>query len=85
MPVTKRERAPMNVFARPGLAIGFAAFFMCADTCLHFENIVSFGWDSMPLNDWVVSLLLIWGAVKSRANRMDGRTYQAVGWAFNAT
>jgi hypothetical protein len=69
----------MNFFARPSLAIGFGAFFICAETCLHFGNIVSLEWDSMPFHDWVVSLFLIYGAMKNRTDWVDGRPYQAVG------
>jgi len=75
----------MNLFARPALAIGFGAFFLCAETCLHFESIVSLEWAEIPFHDWIVALVLIYGAVKSRADWRDGRPYQAVGWALNAS
>jgi hypothetical protein len=39
----------------------------------------------MPLHDWVVSLFLIYGAMKSRTDWGDGRPSQAVGWALNAS
>ena len=75
----------MSLFARPAFAIGFGAFFLCAETCLHSANIVSLEWASIPFHDWTVALFLIYGATKSRANWIEGRPYQAVGWALNAS
>ena len=75
----------MSFCARPGLAIGFAAFFLCAETCMHAASIVSLEWPEIPFHDWTVALFLVYGAVKSRANWTDGRPYQAVGWALNAS
>jgi hypothetical protein len=75
----------MSVFARPGLAVGFGAFFLCAETCLHFENILSLDWPSVPFHDWAVALFLIYGGTQSRKDWASGRPYQAVGWALNAS
>ena len=75
----------MKPFAWPGLAIGFGAFFACAETCLHSESILSLDWPSIPFHDWAVALFLIYGGVRSRADWFSGRPYLAVGWAFNAS
>jgi hypothetical protein len=75
----------MGVFARPGLAIGFGAFFVCAELCLHAGDIVALDWPSMPIYDVAVASFLVFGAVRSRADWVGGRPYQAAGWAFTAS
>jgi hypothetical protein len=75
----------MRFFARPGLAIGFAAFFLCAETCQHAASIAALDWWDIPFHDWAVAIFLWYGAAKSRTDWFTGRPYQAVGWALNAS
>ena len=75
----------MRFFARPGLAVGFGAFFACAELCLHFDSVASLDWRSMPFYDVAVASFLIYGAWCSRTDWVHGRPYQAAGWAFIAS
>jgi hypothetical protein len=77
----------MTSFASPILAIGFGAFLLCAETCLHFESLVSLpgSWLSLPIHDWVAASFLIYGGVKSRRDWGTGRPYQIAAWAFSAS
>ena len=78
----------MSFFARPMFAVGFGAFLVCGDTCLHLEDwlAVPQHWTSLPflLDDWPAGLFLLYGAVVSRRNWVSGRPYQAAAWGFNS-
>jgi len=77
----------MTLFANPMLAIGFGAFLLCAETCRHFESLLSLpgSWLSLPIHDWVAGCFLLYGAVRSRREWSTGRLYQLAAWAFNAS
>jgi len=77
----------MTSFASPILAIGFGAFLMCAETCLHFESLLGLpgSWLSLPIHDWVAGSFLIYGGVKSQRDWGTGRLYQVAAWAFNVS
>ena len=79
----------MSFFARPIFALGFAAFLVCADGCLHCEDWLSLPghWTSLPslLDDWPAAIFLVYGALRSRRDWVLGRPYQAAAWGFNAS
>ncbi len=77
----------MTFFANPILAIGFGAFLLCAETCLHFESLLALpgSWLSLPIHDWVAGGVLVYGGVRSRREWRTGRLYQLAAWAFNAS
>ena len=61
----------MSFLAKPLVALGFGAFFLCAATCTHFDELGS------PLSlapDWAAGLFMVGGAVVSRRDWSDGRT-----------
>jgi len=67
-------------FAHPFVALYFGAFFLCAVTCTHLDDIVS-----MPLSvvsDFTAGVVLIAGAIAGRRNWARGRPYQIAAWAF---
>ena len=69
----------MSLLAKPTVALGFGAFFLCAVACTHFEELGS------PLSmapDWAAGLFMVGGAVVSRRDWDNGRTYQVAAWAF---
>jgi hypothetical protein len=68
--------------AKPSVALGFGAFFLCAATCIHFDSIVPANWFSWPLDDWAAALFLIFGGSVAMRNWPKGRAYQVAGWAF---
>ena len=68
----------MSFLAKPLVALGFGAFFLCAATCTHFNEL---GSPSLA-PDWAAGLFMVGGAVVSRRNWSDGRTYQVAAWAF---
>ena len=75
----------MNHFARPGIAIAFGAFFLCAETCLHAESLLDFASRplELPLYDWTAGGFLLGAGVLSRRDRTTARRqYLAVAWAF---
>jgi hypothetical protein len=57
----------MTLLARPVVAIGFGAFLLCAETCLHFESLLSLpqSWLSLPIHDWVAGSFLIYAGARS--------------------
>ena len=75
----------MRFFARPALALGFGAFFACAELCLHAGDVIALDWLSMPFYDVAAASFLVYGAWRSRTDWVGGRPYQAAGWAFNAS
>ena len=75
----------MNFFAWPAVAIAFGAFFLCAETCLHAEEVLQFASRplELPLYDWVAGgFLLIAGVLSHREWSTVRRGYQAVAWGF---
>jgi hypothetical protein len=69
----------MRFLARPSVALGFGAFFLCAATCAHFDELGT-PWDLVP--DWTAGVILVGGAVVSRRDWGTGRQYQIAAWAF---
>ena len=70
----------MTFLAKPFVALGFGAFFLCATTCAHFDEI-----RVTPLSlgpDWVAGIFLVGGAIISSRDWSSGRTYQIAAWAF---
>jgi hypothetical protein len=75
----------MQYFAKPAIAIAFGAFFLCAETCLHAEEILRFSHNplGLPLYDWSAGMfLLAAGILTQRAWMLTRRQYQAVAWGF---
>jgi len=70
----------MNVLAKPSVAWGYGAFFLCGATCAHFDELgaTHFG----LVSDWIAAIMLIIGGVVSGRDWLRGRQYQIVGWAF---
>lgn len=60
---------------------------MCAETCLHFESLLSLpqSWLSLPIHDWVAGSFLIYAGVRSERDWRTGRLYLVAAWAFNAS
>ena len=70
----------MKQFAHPFVALYFGAFFLCAVTCTHVDDILA-----MPLSvvsDFAAGIILIAGAIAGRRNWAQGRPYQIAAWAF---
>ena len=75
----------MHYFAKPGVAIAFGAFFLCAETCLHAENVLQFASRplELPVYDWSAGgFLLVAGVLSLRDWSTVRRQYQAVAWGF---
>ena len=75
----------MNYFAKPAVAIAFGAFFLCAETCLHAEEVLQFASRplDLPVYDWSAGgFLLVAGVLSFREWSMVRRQYQAVAWGF---
>jgi hypothetical protein len=75
----------VKFFATPGLAIGFGAFMLCAETCLHAESFLAGESTAfeLPLYDWTAGVfLLTTGVLTQRSWSLTRRQYQAVAWAF---
>src|SRR5262245_16352958 len=76
----------MHALAAPMVAIVFGGFTLCAETCLHFADIVSPSHlTDLPFHDWLAGGLLIYGGVMARRDWRHGRPYQAAGWGFIAS
>jgi len=68
------------VFAKPDVALGFAAFFFCALACTHVDDVTA-----APLDlggDLLAGVVLLVGGVLSGRDWGRGRQYQLVGWSF---
>lgn len=75
----------MRYFAKPGVAIGFGAFMLCAETCLHAESFLAANATTfeLPIYDWTAAgFLLTAGVLSQRSWTLTRRQYQAVAWAF---
>jgi hypothetical protein len=75
----------VDYFARPAVAIAFGAFFLCAETCLHAEDVLQFASRplDLPVYDWSAGgFLLVAGVLSLRKESMIRRQYQAVAWGF---
>ena len=70
----------MLFLAKPSVALGFGAFFLCAATCTHFDEISSSPLSLIP--DWAAGFVLVGGAVVSGRDWTVGRVYQVAAWAF---
>ena len=65
--------------AKPSVALGFGAFFLCAVACTHFDELGS------PLSlapDLAAGALMVGGAFVSGRDWSGGRPYQIAAWAF---
>jgi hypothetical protein len=68
---------PMRVFAQPMVALTFGAFILCAETCLHLEDILHpASWVDLPWHDWLAGAFLVLSGVIGR------RLYEAAAWGF---
>jgi hypothetical protein len=75
----------VRYFAKPGVAIAFGAFMLCAETCLHAESFLAAEGSAfeLPLYDWTGgAFLLTTGVLSQRSRTLTRRQYQAVAWAF---
>jgi hypothetical protein len=70
----------MTVLAKPFIALGFGAFFLCAATCAHFDEILAAPLSLVP--DWSAGLFLVGGGLFSGRDWRVGRPYQIAAWAF---
>ena len=76
----------MNVFSKPILAIAFGAFLVCAETCRHFDALLSLPehWASLPIHDWIAGAYLVYAGVRSRRpGRPAAGPHLLAAWAFN--
>jgi hypothetical protein len=62
----------VNPCARPGTAIAFGAFFICAETCLHADSVLSVASRplELPVYDWTAGGFLLVAGVLSQADLM---------------
>lgn len=75
----------MRYFAMPGVAVGFGAFMLCAETCLHAESFLAADATAfeLPIHDWAAAaFLLTAGVLSHRSWTLTRRQYQAVAWGF---
>ena len=74
----------MTYFAKPTVAIVFGAFFLCAETCLHAEDLQQFTSPlELPVHDWTAGgFLLATGIINRRESTSTRRAWQAAAWAF---
>jgi hypothetical protein len=82
---TPSGEAVVDYFARPAVAIAFGAFFLCAETCLHAEDVLQFASRplDLPVYDWSAGgFLLVAGVLSLREGSTIRRQYQAVAWGF---
>jgi hypothetical protein len=56
-----RKERFVEFFAKPGVAIGFGAFFLCAETCLHAEEVLQFATRplELPVYEWTAGGFLL--------------------------
>ena len=75
----------MHRFAKPVVAIAFGAFFLCAETCLHAQELLQFASRplELPLYDWAAGgFLLTAGLLGRRHHSPARRQVQAAAWGF---
>jgi hypothetical protein len=75
----------VRYFAKPGVAMAFGAFMLCAETCLHADSFLAADATAfeLPLYDWTAGVFLLTAGVMShRSWTWTRRQYQAVAWAF---
>jgi hypothetical protein len=75
----------VRYFAKPGVAIAFGAFMLCAETCLHAESFLAADASAfeLPIYDWTAGLFLLSaGVLSQRSWTLTRRQYQAAAWAF---
>jgi hypothetical protein len=75
----------VRYFAKPGVAMAFGAFMLCAETCLHADSFLAADATAfeLPLYDWTAGVFLLTAGVMShRSWTLTRRQYQAVAWAF---
>jgi hypothetical protein len=75
----------VTYFARPGVAIAFGAFMLCAETCLHAESFLAADATpfELPFYDWTAGVfLLTTGVLSQQSWSLSRRQYQAVAWGF---
>jgi hypothetical protein len=75
----------MRYFAKPGVAIAFGAFMLCAETCLHADSFLAADATAfeLPVYDWTAGIFLLTAGVMSqRSWTLSRRQYQGVAWAF---
>jgi len=70
----------LTLLAKPSVALGFGAFFLCAATCAHFDELAAMPSSLVP--DWAAGMILVGGAVVSQRDWGTGRQYQIAAWAF---
>src|SRR5437588_9057906 len=73
----------MRAFAKPVVALGFAAFFFCGLLCTHLDDVTA-----APLGlagDLLAGVVLLVGGILSGRDWGRGRQYQLVGWSFMAS
>ena len=77
----------MTLLAKPIVAIAFGAFLVCAETCRHFDSLLSLpqSWRSLPIHDWAAGFFLVYSGVRSGRDWRTGRLYQVAAWAFNVS
>jgi hypothetical protein len=82
--IDRKERTDtMRAFAKPPVAIGFAAFFFCGLLCTHLDEVTA-----APLGlagDFLAGVALLVGGILSGRDWAQGRQYQVVGWSFMAS
>jgi hypothetical protein len=70
----------MKAFAKPPVALAFAAFFFCGLLCTHFDELTA-----APLGlagDVLAGVVLLVGGILSGRDWERGQKYQLVGWSF---
>jgi uncharacterized membrane protein YkvI len=75
----------VTYLAKPGVAIAFGAFMLCAETCLHAESFLASGapLSELPVYDWTAAVFLLTAGVLSQRDwTLSRRQYQAVAWGF---
>lgn len=70
----------MRALAKPSVAWGYGAFFLCAVTCAHFDDVLH---EPLSLiSDWMAGGVLLVGGLFSAGDWLRRRAYQAAAWAF---
>jgi hypothetical protein len=69
------------------VAIGFGAFLICAEVCLHVDPIrmLPGSFWQLPLHDWIAGGYLIYAGRLARRGDDAAPTHLVAAWAFNAS